>query len=208
LPFYTIQHHFIPISYQFYRFLYHFLPFSPIFTIFTIFIPFSPFLYHFHHFIPFLRHFTTILCIFHRFPIILPPFYAIFHRFSIIFTHFYPFLPFFHPGMALSALDRAVLASDRSIVAQLLGGGARREWVAVAVFAVANGLTSGSGRVAVGWLERVCHCGHFDRWQVENPFFVMVAVAGWLCLQWQWLNEWQWRSGSGLVGTGVAVRSF
>jgi hypothetical protein len=36
-------------------------------------------------------------------------------------------------------------------------------------------LVSGSGNVAVCWLDRACSCGHFDRRQVYN--------RGW---QWQW----------------------
>jgi hypothetical protein len=40
----------------------------------------------------------------------------------------------------------------------------------VAVFAVASGVTSGSGRVAVAGEDGGWQCGHFDRWQVGNPF--------------------------------------
>jgi hypothetical protein len=54
----------------------------------------------------------------------------------------------------------------------------------VAVFAVASGVTSGSGRVAVAGEDGRWQCGHFDRWQVDIPFFLMVAVAGWQCFQW------------------------
>jgi hypothetical protein len=28
------------------------------------------------------------------------------------------------------------------------------------------------------------------------------------CLQWHWVNEWQWQCGSALAGWAVAVRSF
>jgi hypothetical protein len=43
------------------------------------------------------------------------------------------------------------------------------------LLAVAVGLTSGSGNVAVGWLCRAWQCGHFDRRQVLK----ISAVAGW-----------------------------
>jgi hypothetical protein len=42
-----------------------------------------------------------------------------------------------------------------------------------------SGLTSGSGSVAVAGEDGRWQCGHFDRWQVDNPFFVAVAV--WQC---------------------------
>jgi hypothetical protein len=60
-----------------------------------------------------------------------------------------------------------------------------------------SGLTSGSGRVAVAGEDGRWQCGHFDRWQVGNPFFRGVAVAGSGCVC----------SGSGLTsGSGrVAV---
>jgi hypothetical protein len=62
-----------------------------------------------------------------------------------------------------------------------------------------------NGSVAVGWLQWLWHCGHFDRWQVDNPFFLVVAVAGGLVagsggvavgwLQWLWqcghFDRWQ-----------------
>jgi hypothetical protein len=86
------------------------------------------------------------------------------------------------------------------------------------------GVTSGSGTVAVRWLDWRWQCGHFDRWQVDNPF---LEAGHWdCCIIWGWvvargvalavggvsvavwLNEWQWHSGSALAGTGVAVRSF
>jgi hypothetical protein len=90
------------------------------------------------------------------------------------------------------------------------------------------GVTSGSGTVAVRWLDGGWQCGHFDRWQVDNPFFQGwgVALIRIFCIIWGWvvargvalavggvsvavgLNEWQWHSGSALAGWGVAVRSF
>jgi hypothetical protein len=43
--------------------------------------------------------------------------------------------------------------------------------------AVASGLVADNGSVAVGWLQWLWQCGHFDRWQVDNPFFSWVVVA-------------------------------
>jgi hypothetical protein len=65
------------------------------------------------------------------------------------------------------------------------GGGGAKGGVRVATVAVAvcsgSGVTSDSGTVAVGWLERVWQCGHFEWWQVE--------------IRWQWhrVAGWQWR---------------
>jgi hypothetical protein len=62
--------------------------------------------------------------------------------------------------------------------------------------AVASCLVAGSGGVAVAGDCRRWQCGHFEWWQVENPFSggwqwlvaVRVAVAGW---QWDdWIIEW------------------
>jgi hypothetical protein len=99
------------------------------------------------------------------------------------------------------------------------GSGSGWQWLCVAVGALTAcvAVTGGSGSVAVGRVDGAWQCGHFDRWQVDNPLlwlwqwlvavtggsgWVAVAVYGSGCV-WQWLGMAVAWCGSGCVTVGL-----